>query len=78
MGRVTSDGAWYFLIADIATLSNHQRQGPGIAILGRMLQEFESKALPKPYIRLVADPQEVQLYEKFGFKAVTQSIGMSK
>lgn len=78
MGRVIGDGAWYYVIADIATLPQHQGQGLGSSIVKTLLQYIYDTALPNPYITLMADPPGVNLYKKFGFEPSARSIGMVK
>ena len=54
MGRVIGDGGWYFMVADMATSPEHQRQGLGRAILTRLLARIEHDAPPGAYPRQVA------------------------
>ena len=44
MGRVIGDGGWYFMVADMATSPEHQRQGLGRAILTRLLARIDHDA----------------------------------
>lgn len=68
MGRVVGDGGWYFLIADVATLPDHQRRGLGRRILTGLLEEIRTRAPAEPYITLLADPPGQRLYESLGFE----------
>lgn len=68
MGRVIGDGGWYFIIADIATLPEHQRQGLGDAIMPNLLGRIRSHAPPGAFVTLLADPPGRRLYERHGFK----------
>lgn len=71
MGRIIGDGAWYFHIADMATLPEHQRKGLGGSILEHLL-EYIRRNSPEdgePYVSLFADPPGRRLYQKNGFVA---------
>ena len=77
MGRVIGDGGWYFHIADMAVLPEHQRRGIGDAILTALLAEIRRAAPPDPYITLMADPPGRRLYARHGFVATAPaSVGM--
>lgn len=71
MGRIIGDGGWYFHIADMATLPEHQRKGLGSHILQHLLAYIKEKSPDDgtPYINLFADPPGRKLYEKTGFVA---------
>lgn len=71
MGRIIGDGGWYFHIADMATLPEHQRKGLGGIILKHLLSYIREN-IPgggKPYISLFADPPGRRLYDQHGFVA---------
>jgi ribosomal protein S18 acetylase RimI-like enzyme len=76
MGRIISDGGWYFHIADIATLPEFQRQGLGRTVMNRLLDEIRAKAPADPYVTLIADPPGRRLYESLGFVDAAPSLGM--
>jgi ribosomal protein S18 acetylase RimI-like enzyme len=76
MGRIISDGGWYFHIADIATLPEFQRQGLGRTVMSRLLDEIRAKAPADPYVTLLADPPGRRLYESLGFVDAAPSLGM--
>lgn len=69
MGRIISDGGWYFHIADMAVLPDHQRRGLGAAIMRELLAYIERNRPDEgiPYISLLADPPGIGLYKKTGF-----------
>ena len=67
MGRVVGDGGWYFLIADMATLPQHQGHGIGGAILDALLAHIAAHAPDGAYVTLTADPPGRRLYEQRGF-----------
>jgi GNAT superfamily N-acetyltransferase len=67
MGRVIGDGGWYFHIADMATLPDHQRRGYGRAVLAELLRLIETGAPADPWVTLFADPAGRPLYESMGF-----------
>ncbi|KAK4211841.1 putative Gcn5-related n-acetyltransferase [Rhypophila decipiens] len=79
MGRIVGDGGWYFLIADMAVLPNHQRKGLGDAVLKHLLAYIRINA-PEgdPCVILSADPPGIKLYKKNGFieSALVNEIGM--
>lgn len=70
MGRVIGDGGWYFLIADMATLPEHQGRGIGGTLLDSVLEEIRTRAEPNAYVTLTADPPGRRLYESRGFADV--------
>ena len=76
MGRIISDGGWYFHIADIATLPEFQRLGLGRRMMTRLLDEIRAKAPADPYVTLIADPPGRRLYESLGFTDAAPSLGM--
>ena len=68
MGRIIGDGGWYFHIADMGVLPEHQRKGLGDAILKHLLEYIKTNAAEgDPYISLFADPPGRKLYAKNGF-----------
>ncbi|GAA2176526.1 GNAT family N-acetyltransferase [Agrococcus versicolor] len=78
MGRVLGDGGWYFLVADMATLPEHQGRGIGKAVLRSLLAEIRERAEPGAYVTLTADPPGRRLYEAHGFADVAPArTGMS-
>jgi GNAT superfamily N-acetyltransferase len=75
MGRVIGDGGWYFLIADMVTLPDHQRKGFGDAILKNLLANIKSRAAEgRAYVTLGADPPGRKLYLKNGFKETMPDV----
>jgi ribosomal protein S18 acetylase RimI-like enzyme len=79
MGRVLGDGGWYFHIADMAVLPEHQSRGLGDAILSRLLAVISALAPAGAYVNLLADPPGRGLYERHGFReSAPESIGMAR
>ena len=77
MGRVVGDGGWYFQIADMATLPEHQGRGIGNAVLAHLIDAIRTRAPAEPYITLMADAPGRPLYAKHGFvDTAPHSIGM--
>jgi ribosomal protein S18 acetylase RimI-like enzyme len=77
MGRVIGDGAWYFHVADMAVLPDHQRRGIGDAVLAHLLARIDEAAEPDPFISLLADPPGRRLYERHGFvETAPHNLGM--
>ncbi|KAK0708421.1 putative GNAT family acetyltransferase [Lasiosphaeris hirsuta] len=78
MGRIISDGAWYFVVADMAVLPEHQRKGLGDAILKHMLAYIKENAPEgEPYVTLSADPPGRRLYLRNGFvESAPKEVGM--
>lgn len=70
MGRIIGDGGWYFLIADMATLPEHQGRGIASAILDALLNHIRASAPAGAYVTLTADPPGRRLYESRGFTDV--------
>ena len=78
MGRVIGDGAWYFVVADMAVLPGHQRRGLGAAVLAELVARIREHA-PEgdPYVSLLADPPGRRLYLANGFvEAAPAEMGM--
>lgn len=68
MGRVIGDGGWYFHIADMAVLPEHQRKGLGDIVLKRLLAYIKEHAAEgEQYVTLLADPPGRKLYLRNGF-----------
>lgn len=68
MGRIIGDGGWYFHIADMGVVPEHQKKGLGDAILKNLLEYIEKNAAEgEPYVSLFADPPGRKLYAKNGF-----------
>ena len=77
MGRVIGDGGWYFHIADMATLPEHQKKGLGQAVLEALLAKIREDAPPRPYVTLMAGEPGRPLYAKLGFvETAPHSLGM--
>ncbi|KAL6233064.1 hypothetical protein BDW75DRAFT_7398 [Aspergillus navahoensis] len=78
MGRIISDGGWYFHIVDMAVLPEHQRKGLGDVILKNLLRYImANKAEGEPYVNLLADEPGRKLYRRNGFvDAMPHSLGM--
>ncbi|RJE21513.1 GNAT family [Aspergillus sclerotialis] len=78
MGRIISDGGWYFHIVDMAVLPDHQRKGLGNVILKTLLARIKELAPEgRPYVNLFADPPGRRLYAKNGFvEAASKEMGM--
>lgn len=77
MGRVIGDGGWYFHIADMATLPQHQKKGLGQAVLETLIAKIREDAPPRPYVTLMADEPGRPLYAKLGFvETAPHSLGM--
>jgi len=78
MGRVIGDGGWYFHIADMAVLPEHQRRGIGDAILTALLDRIRAEAPPGAWVTLLADPPGLRLYARHGFsETAPDSLGMA-
>lgn len=83
MGRIIGDGGWYFHIADMAVLPEHQRKGLGDAVLRHLLGHIRAHApsgedgAEQPYITLLADEPGRRLYRRHGFvETMPRSMGM--
>ena len=80
MGRVvaTAGGTcWYFYIADMATLPEHQGRGLGRRVLADLLAQIDEAAPAEPYVTLMADAPGRRLYEPMGFvETAPKSQGM--
>ncbi|EMR69542.1 putative gnat family n- protein [Eutypa lata UCREL1] len=79
MGRVIGDGGWYFHIADMAVLPDHQRRGLGDSVLKCLLAKIKTDAVPGvSYVSLMADGPGRKLYAKNGFvDGMPASMGMT-
>jgi GNAT superfamily N-acetyltransferase len=79
MGRLLGDGGWYFHVADMAVLPEHQRRGLGDAILTVLLERIRREAPAGAYVNLLADPPGRRLYARHGFTPTApDSIGMGR
>jgi GNAT superfamily N-acetyltransferase len=77
MGRIVGDGGWYFQIADMAVLPEHQHRGIGAAVLDHLLDAIRDQAPDDPYVTLMADAPGRVLYARHGFvDTAPHSIGM--
>ncbi|KAL2131176.1 hypothetical protein VTI74DRAFT_5442 [Chaetomium olivicolor] len=82
MGRIIGDGGWYFHIADMAVLPEHQRKGLGDAILKHLLGHIKEHAPQDAdgkgaYVTLFADEPGRKLYARNGFvEAAPRQLGM--
>jgi GNAT superfamily N-acetyltransferase len=78
MGRVLGDGGWYFHVADMAVLPEHQRLGLGDAILTALLERIRSEAPAGAFVNLIADPPGRKLYARHGFEPTApDSVSMA-
>jgi GNAT superfamily N-acetyltransferase len=79
MGRLLGDGGWYFHVADMAVLPEHQRRGLGDVILTVLLERIRREAPAGAYVNLMADPPGRRLYARHGFTPTApDSIGMGR
>ena len=79
MGRVIGDGGWYFHVADMATLPDHQRRGLGDLVMTALLGQIRATAPPDAYVTLMADPPGRKLYARHGFtEDRDRTIGMAR
>lgn len=77
MGRVIGDGGWYFHVADMATLPDHQGRGLGRRVLTDLLAQIDGAVTDAPYVTLMADEPGRRLYESMGFvETAPKSLGM--
>ena len=77
MGRLLGDGGWYFHVADMATLPDHQRQGLGRRVLEWLMRQVAERAPADPYVTLLADEPGRPLYRSLGFvESAPESLGM--
>jgi len=90
MGRVIGDGGWYFIIADMAVLPDHQRKGLGGAVLRRLLDEIKQRVVEvakrdkdlgneilQAYISLGAKEPGRKLFTSYGFvETAPKTLGM--
>jgi GNAT superfamily N-acetyltransferase len=79
MGRLLGDGGWYFHVADMAVLPEHQRRGLGDAILYVLLERIRREAPAGAHVNLIADAPGRRLYARHGFTPTAlDSIGMAR
>lgn len=78
MGRAVGDGLFYQVV-DIAVDPQHQGQGLGKAIVGRLMDELRRLAPAEAYVSLIADGRANELYAQFGFEPTAPaSVGMAQ
>lgn len=79
MGRIISDGGWYFLLTDLTTAPSHQQRGLGRSVLEALLERIEADAPDNPYVVLQADNSSRKLYTEMGFVPTAPTlIGMRR
>jgi ribosomal protein S18 acetylase RimI-like enzyme len=82
MGRIVGDGGWYFSIADVAVLPEHQRKGLGHLIMSTLMERIRKVApngSPGAHVMLFASPDARGLYAKYGFKdTMPGNMGMAQ
>lgn len=82
MGRIVGDGGWYFSIADVAVLPEHQRKGLGDLIMSTLMariREVAPTGRPGANVMLFASPDARALYTKYGFKdTMPGNLGMAQ
>jgi GNAT superfamily N-acetyltransferase len=79
MGRLLGDGGWYFHVADMAVLPEHQRRGLGDVILTALLERIRREAPAGAHVNLIADLPGRRLYARHGFTPTApDSIGMAR
>jgi ribosomal protein S18 acetylase RimI-like enzyme len=79
MGRVLGDGGWYFHIADMAVLPEHQRRGLGNLVLQALLDQIRNDAPPGAFVSLLADGPGRALYRRHNFiETAPGSLGMAR
>jgi len=66
-GRVVGDGAVYFYIQDVIVLPEHQGQGLGTRIMGRIMAYLDGHAHQNSFIALMAAKGAEGFYERYGF-----------
>ena len=77
MGRIVGDGGLTFQLVDIAVDPEHQRQGLGKAIVGRLVDHLQQTAPAGAHVSLMADGPARYLYATFGFiETAPASVGM--
>lgn len=67
MGRLISDGAFYWYIVDVVVRPEHQSEGLGTAIMGA-LEAVVSEDSATGVANLVASPDVVQFYRRLGYE----------
>jgi GNAT superfamily N-acetyltransferase len=82
MGRVIGDGGWYFSLADVAVLPEHQRNGLGHVIMETLMAQIRDaapKGKPGAHITLFASPDARGLYAKYGVQdTMPGNMGMAQ
>jgi GNAT superfamily N-acetyltransferase len=73
LGRVVGDGGCFFQVVDIMVHPDHQRRGIGTEIMRRIMEYISHNADASAHVNLFANPNAVELYERFGF-ARTDSV----
>lgn len=78
MGRAFG-GGWYYHIADMVVLPEHQRRGLGDVVFKRIVREIEDRSPPGPtLLTLMADPPAQKLYARNGFSDTPAALGMRR
>ena len=66
-GRVVGDGAICFYVQDVIVLPEHQGQGLGARIMGRIMAYLDRHAHLNSFIALMAAKGAAGFYERYGF-----------
>lgn len=78
MGR-SFGGGWYYHIADMVVLPEHQRRGLGDIVFKRIVRDIEDRSPPGPtLLTLMADPPAQKLYARNGFSDTPAALGMRR
>lgn len=82
IGRIISDGGWFFTIVDIIVLPQHQRKGLGEIIMSTLMNEIRERSIkgaPGAFVGLMAAPEARKLYGRHGFKdTMPANMGMAQ
>ncbi len=76
IGRIVGDGAIFFYIQDVAVLPAHQHKGVGTQIMNQLMAYLKRNAPDKAFVGLFALGDTTGFYERYGFGAYPELIGM--
>lgn len=74
MGRLLSDGVSDAYIQDLVVLKEYRRKGIGNYLVNELVNYCKSKKIM--WIGLIAEPNQDNFYEKFGFKKMKSYVPM--
>lgn len=68
IGRIIGDGGCFFEVVDIVLHPNHQKNGYGNIIMGKVMGYIDKEVPKGAFVSLIAANGVSKFYEKYGFE----------